>query len=172
MIYVSKALSTKVSINHCNRIFVFIEPEGCKEVVKLEHLQGHVTTCEYSNVTCDKGCNLQMIRREYRANNCFTHFNEHVRKHKNQLSPKMRIVLRNQIAYNECLIKGQQEENRKLVAENIKLKEQLHKRGVLHSMLPLHSVPPPPPLPNTRLTPPTPPTRKPPTRPPNLFVKK
>lgn len=126
-----------LSMNQCQclRIFVFIESEGCEEVVKLEHLQAHLTTCEYISITCDKGCNLQMIRREYRANDCFTHFKEHVRKYEHQLSPEIRLVLSNQIAYNECLIKNQQEENTKLVEENKKLKTENKKVEGLQKQL-------------------------------------
>lgn len=68
--------------------FSFKDNDGCAEIVKLDNLQNHCSTCIYDpdgEVTCDKGCNQIITRREYKSNNCHLHFENTVRRQQREI---------------------------------------------------------------------------------------
>lgn len=57
-----------------------IEEDGCLKILRLDNLENHSATCiyhPYAEVTCDKGCNLKILRHTYQAN-CLQHFENKV----------------------------------------------------------------------------------------------
>ncbi|XP_037033167.1 TNF receptor-associated factor 5-like [Bradysia coprophila] len=62
--------------------------KGCKDIVKLENFQQHLNNCQYDPdiIVCDKGCKLQITRREYDHNNCLQHSLNRVRRLEEQIN--------------------------------------------------------------------------------------
>lgn len=124
MIFVSE--TSKKPTVPCQLILSFLDSKGCQEVVKLEHLQDHQTSCKYnpnSEIICDKGCNLKISRRGYEVNNCITHLADRVSRYEEEII-KFSHELSNQKEDFERVINGLQEQNTKLNDELTRQQEQ------------------------------------------------
>ena len=54
----------------------FSESHGCNTTIKLENLQNHVDRCIFNpnmEITCEKGCGLKIIKKDYDNHNCTAH---------------------------------------------------------------------------------------------------
>lgn len=75
------------------------EPKGCQGIFALEHLQDHLLKCVYNpdtEISCDKGCDLKVTRREYEENNCLTHLADKVRRQQKEIAKLSEEVCRQQ----------------------------------------------------------------------------
>lgn len=73
-------------------LFCFIEADGCQIIIKLEHLQAHLNSCEFklnSEIICGKGCNMKMSGREYQTHNCYLYLQEENKKMNDELNVKV-----------------------------------------------------------------------------------
>ncbi len=86
---------------------MFSESNGCNTAFKLENLQNHVNQCIFNpslEVTCDKGCGLKIIKKEY-DNNCISHLANlviHQQKQISRLNAKVTILMKRQQIWQKC----------------------------------------------------------------------
>ncbi|KAG4073914.1 hypothetical protein HA402_014119 [Bradysia odoriphaga] len=106
------------------------EQKGCDNVVQLEHLQTHVINCAlnpYSEVICDKGCNLKMYRHEYETDNCLTHLSSRLIQKDLEITRLSALTscLEEENRQMKDKMNRQQEENRQLNDEKYRLRLQI-----------------------------------------------
>ncbi len=104
-------------------------------IVKLENLPNHRSTCNHdpdAEVTCDKGCNLKILRREL-ENNCHDHFENELRSKAQQISKLLEKAQEQQTASENVIANLKQqvtELNRKITQQSEE--EQFSKVSIIY----------------------------------------
>lgn len=126
--------------------FLFEDKDGCSEIIMLDNLNHHRSTCIYrsdAKVICDMGCNQEITRREYRDNSCDVHLKNKIscqQKEIIQLRDEVRLQCNEKINA-ENAASGLREEMAKLNDEIIQLREVVAKfNGLPSQVQPSHKL--------------------------------